>query len=584
MRRTQSRGLLLRQAMVDTQSWFIQRVSSTSYKFIRSLGGSEFLSYDWNTSSGIPGPYTNLLQLGFARVGIPMLSVDDTEGTFDAAGWTHTINSTSTPTGYAFESVVGTIAGGLLTRFVATAGAGTFVPNDAGRYINIPGAGVAGATLQKLITTVAADGSYVNWVGNATAGVTDVTASMLPMYRWSNTAGKTAQWTSPAGATALGVRLQVNTSGGLFKVDVNGSATAANRLSSAQDLVTALAYPNTILVAHGGSLNPTDKVVDCYSGTTNTDYPLIIADGLTAGAHAVVLTATGYTHTGAINNRCQITGFSYSTGSETPSTTGAEVLGTFQWQTGVSAHEYAYRFVPSFLADGTTANPNAAGTPSTYYSRVHGYENQISMAMVIDGVATTMTDGQVIAVTTDAVLTQVSQVIHPDNTPVVSIDITTTYTLDAEGLTLEHVDTWGCPAIMHGGYPTMLPVAGAFDRYTASGYRRAITSSAGSGTRAAESGSWLSLSWTSGNLYATSTELAIGMDAYGGAYINPTIDPWWLEDRAPSSGIKINKQYGPWRASPSTPITIPAGRAWRLKTRYRYKRFPAGAEASLTFP
>lgn len=579
-RRRTDRGTTLRAAMAGTGAWWIRRTGG-DYQFIRDLGDGAFLSYDWRViTAGIPGPYLNLHQLGFARVGRPMLSVDDTAGTYDVTGWTHA-TTVNVDTGYAKRTVVGSIESGTLTRFTAAAGAGTFSANDKGRRIAIPGAGTAGADLVVLVSTVAGDGSYITWSSPAGVVVTGVTATLYPMYRWSTTAGNTAQWSTPAGATAVGVRLVRNTSGGLFAVSIDGSATAANWLPTAQDKVDAGEYPSTILVANGGTLAPTARVLDCYSPTTLWDDAVAVADGLTPGVHTLALTVTGYTHTGAINNRCQVSGYAYATAGLTPTSPGAEVLGTFAWQTGVSAHEYAYRWLPNFLADGTTPNPAMGSNPIHYYGRVHGYEDELSVTVVVDGTPTVLVDGQTVAVTDSATITQVSRLYHPDNHPTLSADSTTVYTLDQHGLTTGHEQTWHVPGVLLGGYPVMLPVAAAFDRYTSSGLHARLTVDSGAGGGVGYADAWIAVAWTGQGSYATSVELLEPLAVTTAGTESPGLMPWWIEDRAPVSGTKINKFYVPWTASPGTPTPITPGDTWRFRSRYRFRVFPDGAEPVL---
>lgn len=579
-RRRRNRGMALRAAMTQTGQWWISR-SGNDYKFIRSLGGGEYLSQDWRViTSGIPGTYLNLNQIGFGSVGVPMLSVDDTAAAYDVSGWTVQMGTTASQ-GFGMRTVNGTISAGTPTRFTATAGAGAFVANDRTRRIEIPGAGSAGAPLTVLTNAVAGDGSWVTWSSPNGVAVTGVDAVLHASTRWSNTVGNTATWTSPSGTIALGVRLTRNTSSGLWQVSINGSTTAANLLPTAQEKVDAGEYPNTILVANGGTLNPTDRVLDCYSPSTIWDDPIAIADGLTPGAHTLVLTVTGATRIGAVSNRCYVTGFSWSTGTETPVTPGASILSTRTWLNAVSALEYAHRFAPNFLADGTTPNSNIAATPVTFYGRVHGFEDQLSVSFVVDGTPTTITDGTTVAVSSSAIITQVSRLYHPDNAGVVCRNSTTTYTLDASGMMIDQVHTWQVPATMWGGYAAMLPLAGLFDRYTNSGLPSAVTSADANGSRKGESDAWIAVSWMSTGKYATSMEFVTGKTAMNAGGNNPPIDEWWLEDRAPSSGIKINKHYVPWIAETPNPAAISTGDVWRVRCRYRYARFPSGAEARL---
>ncbi len=200
----------------------------------------------------------------------------------------------------------------------------------------------------------------------------------------------------------------------------------------------------------------------------------------------------------------------------------------------------------------------------------------------IDGVVTVIADGSAIAVNTSAVITQISALYHPDNSPAICGDSTTVYTLDIDGMTIEHTQEWLTSLVLNGGYPSMLPVANSFDRYTSSGVWKNALAVSADGSRAADARAWIAVSWTSADRYAISTELVEGLVKMGQGVNNPVMDSWWLEDRAPISGLKINKQYQPWLASPSNPAIVAAGDIWHSLTRYRFKRFPEGAEGVLT--
>lgn len=581
MRRRHNRGYLLRAAMHQDGQWWISR-NGDDYRFIRSLGEGEFLTQDWRRIiSGIPGPYLNLNQIGFGSVGVPMLSVDDTAGVFDVTGWTHQAGTTASQ-GFGMRTVNGSISSGTLTRFTASAGAGSFSQNDRGRRIEIPGAGSGGAPLVVITNGVAPDGSWVTWSSPNGLVVSNVDAVLHASTRWSNTVGNSVTWTSPPGTTSLGVRVTRNTSSGLFRVSINGSNTAANLLPTAQEKVTSGEYPNTILTSNGGILNPTDRVLDCYSPSTIWDDPIAIADGLSSAAHTVLLTVTGTTRIGGISNRAYVTGFSWSTGFETPATNGASILGTRTWLNAVSALECAHRFAPNFGADGTTPNPNILSRPPTFYGRVHGFEDQISISFNIDDVPVVISDGATISVNSKAIITQISKLYHPDNAGVVCRDTTTIYTLDSIGMTIEQEHIWRVPATMWGGYPAMLPLSGAFDRYTNSGLFSPVTSNSADGSRKGERNAWIAVSWMSNGNYATSIELSQGLTTMNSGGNNPSLDSWWLEDRAPSSGIKINKHYVPWVAETLSPVSISINDVWRFNARYRYAKFPGGAESRLS--
>lgn len=559
------RGIYIAAAMRETRSWWIRRIAADSYQFIRDLGGGEYYVQDWRTLTGLPGTAYTLPQFAFARAGIPMLSQDDWTATF--AG-TFTQSSSTLPTSvYQPLALVGNMTA-TSTTLALTGGGVVALPNDKTRKVTVAGAGAAGADLVSTISSSSADPANPKTVAAAGTTVVGAAVTLWGSYKFSTTAGDTITWVSPASATSLGVRVPTSTNGGLLKVSIDGDATLANWCPTAQQLVDAGTYPNTILVAFGGTLNPTDRVLDCYGGSTNLDTLLAIASGLAAAAHTVVLTVTGYKQAVSTAARGYISGFAYGTGAETPVTAGAEIFATYPWLSAFSAFVPVVRFTP-----------NGGTTTTDYFSQVHGYEEQLTLAFADDTGPVVLVDGQVYAPTGMLVITQTSRCYHVDTPATVQALISTTLRLADEYLEAERPWTWQNPGTVYGSYVGMLPVQGTLNRFISSGWWAPVTLGAADGSHDAVISSWIGVCWDQNSLYAQSLEMVDAFTLMAGWAHNTNGN--FIEDRAPSSGIKINKFYDPRVESSSRPETYAALDVWPSKIRYRVRRFPGGAEAAL---
>jgi len=219
----------------------------------------------------------------------------------------------------------------------------------------------------------------------------------------------------------------------LWKVTIDGSTTAANLCQTAQQVVDEGSYPSTVLVAGGGTLSPADRVINCYAASGQSwDFPMAAASGLSSATHTLILTSTGFTRTGTSGNRAYLTGFSYAVGTETPVTAGVEILPAITTQPAYSAHEGVEAIYPF----GTSSYTD-------YIGRIHGYEVEDSLAFVIDGTPTTITDGTTVSAGTATVINQVSHTRHPayGGGTAHFADIVSTFTLHSEGLDVEQVKT-----------------------------------------------------------------------------------------------------------------------------------------------
>lgn len=276
--------------------------------------------------------------------------------------------------------------------------------------------------------------------------------------RNARSAGCTATWTSPATATDLLLVTSTSTNGGLGRVSIDGSNTAANQCQTAQQVVDSGLYPNTILVANGGTLNPTDRVIDFYSASLVASTNKLLATGLTATTHTVVITSTAYYRVGGTTTdiRTNIYGFGSASGQKLGTTgTTATIVETIS--TVASAWEYALK---TRITSGGT---------SEFLGNVHGYETETSSVIKVDGVTTTVADGSIVFPRDIVTYTRTTQLTHPDSAGAKVADVVTTYTLTRDGLTVDVTVTWAVAGWIDTAY-LMMPLAGknagaqAFDR------------------------------------------------------------------------------------------------------------------------
>jgi hypothetical protein len=259
-------------------------------------------------------------------------------------------------------------------------------------------------------------------------------------YRYSNTTGSSFTWTSPAACTIIGHRHAGFSNCGLTKVLVDGDATAANLLPTAQDYVDAGTYANTILIANGGTLNPTDRVWSLWpftgtqDGQTNVDQKVLIADNLANTTHTVQFVVTGYKTAAASSTIVTASGMFYGSPSITPTTASSEIILTnrihYMAEGVATATEISHRTYPT------------AGTP-TWAGGSHGYEGGVSLAISLDGTPTTMTDGQILSAS-EIVITKATKLFHPNvgAGSTATCDVTYVYTFDQQGLQIDRTDDW----------------------------------------------------------------------------------------------------------------------------------------------
>ena len=408
--------------------------------------------------------------------------------------------------------------------------------------------------------------SATGWSGN--------TAQALAYggsYNQNNaTVGAYVEWTAPVGAVRVGTRTVAVSNEGVALVTIDGDATRANLLPTAQALVTAGKLASSALVANGGTLNPTDRVLDLYSAasapTSIIDYDrhYALADGLAPGsAHVVRLTLTGYKNTASSDIRLYVSGFTYGTTTTTSDTATAELLPAVRTLSQFdSAYEYAHEFAIS------------GATNYQYVGNIHGYDKGVTFRVYVDGEEVTLADGD--QRTGSLAIVRTSELYHPDATTTKQADVATTYRFGAAGMTVEWRTVWAVTgAKVRRCYPAMFPLNG--DTFTVGSLAHApvdyaLTANAGTyfGKLASDTCYvWEPSGTCAALLHIPDLEKTVGNWGDNAADILAAI-----EDRVP---INVNlgnlsKLYITRQGSVGPLATTTAGEVWRSGAVYRLWR------------
>jgi hypothetical protein len=339
-----------------------------------------------------------------------------------------------------------------------------YYPTAGGRYIGtlLKSATTLGYTTNlvyyiyskmPLLSVNQDDGSVVRtgtWVNG------DYATAYGGNYSYSLTAGDTCVITTPAATRAVGIRALFGTNTGLAKVTIDGDDTRANRLPTAQQVVDSGAYADTILVANGGTLNPTDRVLDttAVTGYTGWDVRIIFADDLTPGVHIATITITGYKRAAATAARVYICGLTYNTTSTTVATANIVIDPLLLLTTSGSVCEAVFYVLPT------------GASTRTYVGVGHGYETQTDLTFTVDGSPSTPADGEIVS-GSEIVATRTSDLYHPEigagATPIGSnVSIFTLHPVN--GLRYDVATTWAMGGDVTNAYPAMLTTAVFMDR------------------------------------------------------------------------------------------------------------------------
>lgn len=135
-------------------------------------------------------------------------------------------------------------------------------------------------------------------------------------YERTSTAGAYAEYPTPDGVTEIGCWDLANVQAAVALVVIDGDPTLASELPTAQDLVNAGRLDSSVLVTNGGTLNPTDRILDAANPTSVVNAGFIdpsrkirFASNLPPGQHTVRVTHTGYRPIGGTSDHIRLSGF-----------------------------------------------------------------------------------------------------------------------------------------------------------------------------------------------------------------------------------------------------------------------------------
>lgn len=244
-------------------------------------------------------------------------------------------------------------------------------------------------------------------------------------YQWSTTAGDTAVYTLPVGATFAGVGIVRADVGGLAVVSINGDDTRADYLPTAQQLVDAGASTLVAsdLTTGGGSISPNARILDCYNASTLATRWMPLATDLNPFTQqTVTVKVLNKKRPAATAARVNITGIGYGLAGELPGAAGTSEVYILTAKENDTAQEYAVEFVP------------AGGSTPAFAGNWHGNEGETAFTVTVDG--SPVLDGAVVRVNELATLTSTRYLRHPDTGTTHVADVTCTYTIDRDGLSV----------------------------------------------------------------------------------------------------------------------------------------------------
>lgn len=425
---------------------------------------------------------------------------------------------------------------------------------------------ISKVNIQRLYGVFNAASPAVTLSGAWTGGTDGSTVGGI--FKYTNVAGRYIEFTTDVGVTKAGIEVMFANNCGLAKVSIDGDLTLADQLVTAQSLVDAGTYPNTILIANGGTLNPTDRVIDCYVGPA---YKWLSLSLDPSAAHVIRYTVTGYKRAAATGTYCGFYIF-YIYGP-----------GLYNLNTPL------YYYAETIKSISTTPSPKPVWEISwdmipTGASTAQwlGHTNSLKFinlpAITVDGVAKTFANGdsftgKQIAMTMKFGVRHTE--INAGATDVGTMDIS--YFLNAQnGLDIVHRVTWGTTGTALG-YPCMLTLdSGTFTRC------RTLGSSVGlltnhTGTYPVNTRNPLVYAWDySGNVGAVMYMPDLQKNVLNWAAANPL---YCLDFYCPSadSGTWVKAYANRYENQ----TAYAAGEVWESQCNYRVKWFEGGAQAAL---
>jgi hypothetical protein len=384
---------------------------------------------------------------------------------------------------------------------------------------------------------------------------------------YSDAAGYYTEMAFPVGTSSVGMATFPGlTNTGIGKVTIDGDATLADLLPTAQQLVDGGSLAAAALVGGGGTLNPTDRCVDFYNTSINYTLPngtvIMFTESLSTGsAHTVRVTRTGYKNTAssgtsvfyccfvgrnAANRLSNVPFVLLQTHEAVISSVGVFELSYNTKPTGAANSEWMghsgsmkFKTLPVVAVNGSTITP----TVRTWYP---GTSVNLSFT---SSLRHSQIDGGATEIGTLAI----------------------NYAFDARtGLTMSHTLDWAMGGVC-SGYPYMLPLDWAiYDRRKALDYATtAISAPTTSNQLTGQSHAvWL---WdTNGTQGAIMYIADLANDVDNWAY---STNFWFV-----NTFTTLTKLY-PQRFASDVAFTDAT--TWTASANYRFMLFPGGANAAL---
>lgn len=393
------------------------------------------------------------------------------------------------------------------------------------------------------------------------AGSTDY--GVTGRLAFSANVGDYIELTTDDDITSVGACFRTGISGGgIALVSIDGDNTAADLLSTAQDLVDAGTLPNTVLVANGGTLNPTDRVVETHVGTPGVGS--LFSSTLSAGVHTVRITVTGYKTAASANTTIFVYAMlAFGSGLYDINTTLTHPYPITDVIT--TENSPVWEISHSITPTGATGAEWVGHAGSLKFTRLP--------TITIDGTPTTLNKGQTINCST-AVFDMQFGIRHSEmgDTDLGLMDITYTWN-STTGLDIAHTVVWTSNGAIDIAYPAMMTLGTIFDRGRAINRAVANLDTNDNSHPCDNKGLAMWLWDLDGNLGAlmSFSDYSIVENYTKGAenyhfYIDDDNEALWNK-------VRLTRLYGSY--------TYTNGEVWQSNVNYRIKWFADGANAAL---
>ena len=306
----------------------------------------------------------------------------------------------------------------------------------------------------------------------ASWGSTPNTTAYDGAIKFNANASTYYEWTSPANTTMVGQRGLHQSDGGLCLVEINGDTTLATSLPTAQDLV------DNGTIASLGTLNATDRILDCHETTDylyegmsgGTDTVVVFANDLTPGTYTVRVTNTGVKATASSSTRLNYSGVIYRTESTRINSDNVFGMGSNPFTSTTDQHGGGLYFLESISPEIASVNefvmetiPSGAATEAQI-GNGHGNEDQTSITYYVGGVEETISGLTCHRGGTVRVV-RLSQFFHPEvnsgNTPIANCRVT--YELHTYGVKVTTQINWLLDGSGEGGWMHMFALNNSFN-------------------------------------------------------------------------------------------------------------------------